>query len=163
MAGNATSTVLLTGGTGFLGGAASVETLLRQPGCRILFLVRDRATATAETRLHRSLSRFADSVPLDDAWLRCEVMRGDLTAPQTLTDPLMNDSAMRPPGRLYGARGYLNEAAAPLSLEVANGPPRGGYFLGRSRIPSSARARIRIRCAQRRAATAFRLVALAPG
>ncbi len=90
MAGNDINIVLLTGGTGFLGGAAGVEILLRHPGCRILFLVRDRATETAETRLRRSLSRFADSVPLDDAWLRCEVIRGDLTDPQTLTDPRLD-------------------------------------------------------------------------
>lgn len=83
----AAPTVLVTGATGFLGGAAAAQLLLEQPSCRVLLLVRGEAQEAAEARAWRSLARFADPAALEPAWSRCRVLRGDLTEPDGLADP----------------------------------------------------------------------------
>ncbi|MGW4245771.1 thioester reductase domain-containing protein [Nocardia sp. NPDC004722] len=77
--------VLLTGATGFLG-AFLLESLLRQPGSRVVCLVRatgERPIAEAEGnrraagRLRETLRRYGIDVP----WDRVTVLAGDLTRP----------------------------------------------------------------------------------
>ena len=51
-------TVLLTGATGFLGGALAAELLGSQPDVRPLFLVRAADACAALQRLCRSIERF---------------------------------------------------------------------------------------------------------
>lgn len=51
-------TVLLTGATGFLGGAIAAELLEQYPDVRLLFLVRARDKDTELQRVRRSIARF---------------------------------------------------------------------------------------------------------
>jgi nucleoside-diphosphate-sugar epimerase len=83
-------TVLLTGATGFLGGAAGVELLRRQPACRLFLLVRGDTPEVAEERVRRSLARFAERAFLEDVFCRCTPIPGDLTDPATLADPRLD-------------------------------------------------------------------------
>lgn len=84
-------TVLLTGATGFLGGAVAAE-LLRQPHpLRVLALVRASGQTEAEARLRRSLLRFAEPGRPDFAWDRCVVLPGDLTEPSTYVETRLNE------------------------------------------------------------------------
>ena len=83
-------TILITGATGFIGGATAAQLLLRHPPGRVLLLVRGRTQEEAEGRVRRSLARFADAGALDAALRRCEVLRGDLTDPQALADPRLD-------------------------------------------------------------------------
>ncbi len=83
-------TILLTGATGFLGGATAVELLLRHPECRLLFLVRGDTAALAAARLRQSLARFTDLATLEPGLQRCVVIPGDLTDPRTMTDPRLD-------------------------------------------------------------------------
>src|SRR5262245_33879723 len=77
-------TVLLTGATGFVGGATAVELLLRHPSCRVVFLVRGDAP---EHRVRQSLARFADLDEIEPALARWSVLHGDLTDPEAPNDP----------------------------------------------------------------------------
>lgn len=83
----AAPTVLITGATGFLGGAAAAQILLEQPSCRVLLFVRGQTQEAAGERAWRSLTRFADPAALEPARSRCQVLRGDLTEPAGLADP----------------------------------------------------------------------------
>jgi nucleoside-diphosphate-sugar epimerase len=79
-------TILITGATGFIGGATAAQLLLRPEPCRVLLLVRAETQGQAECRVRKSLGRFADAGLLDSALRRCDVLRGDLTDPQALAD-----------------------------------------------------------------------------
>jgi nucleoside-diphosphate-sugar epimerase len=90
-------TVLLTGVTGFVGGATAVELLLRYPDCRLLLMIRAGPTESAEERLRRSLARFTDLsfTPVVDPsgshlLRRWEILRGDLTDPRAMADPRLD-------------------------------------------------------------------------
>jgi nucleoside-diphosphate-sugar epimerase/glutathionylspermidine synthase len=79
-------TILVTGATGFVGGAVAAE-LLQQPDIgKVLLLIRGATPAAALDRAKRSLARFGDLIS-DRAWQRCEVVTGDLIEPATLADP----------------------------------------------------------------------------
>jgi nucleoside-diphosphate-sugar epimerase len=78
-------TILVTGSTGFIGGAAVARLLQAGPAGRVLLLVRGSTDAEAAERVRRSLARFAEPSGLDLG--RCEVLRGDLTDPAALADP----------------------------------------------------------------------------
>src|SRR5262249_46417306 len=80
-------TLLVTGATGFLGGATVTRLLLTHPSARLLLLVRGDPPETAAARLRQSLGRFADLAVLEPTLHRCEVIRGDLTDRQTYADP----------------------------------------------------------------------------
>jgi nucleoside-diphosphate-sugar epimerase len=84
----AAPTILLTGGTGFLGGAVAVELLREHPGCRLLLLVRAPTPGQALVRLRQSLARFAF---LEPAHGRCDILCADLTDPVTWTDPRLDE------------------------------------------------------------------------
>ena len=84
-------TVLLTGATGFIGGATAAELLLRRPDCRLLLLVRAASVAAAQKRLRDALARFADAALFEAALERCGIVCGDLTEPATLADARLDD------------------------------------------------------------------------
>jgi nucleoside-diphosphate-sugar epimerase len=84
-------TILITGATGFIGGATAAQLLLRPEPCRVLLLVRAETPGQAEARAGKSLGRFAGADLLEPALRRCEVLRGDLTDPQALADPRLDD------------------------------------------------------------------------
>jgi nucleoside-diphosphate-sugar epimerase len=77
-------TVLLTGSTGFIGGATLARLLETRPGCRVLLLARDRGPESAAERVRRSLARFVGADKVDAMLQSCEVIPGDLTNPLTL-------------------------------------------------------------------------------
>jgi nucleoside-diphosphate-sugar epimerase len=79
-------TVLLTGATGFIGGAALAELLVSRPGCRVLLLVRAETPALAAARICKSLGRFVDVAGATRALRSCWVIAGDLTDRNSLAD-----------------------------------------------------------------------------
>jgi nucleoside-diphosphate-sugar epimerase len=81
-------TVLITGATGFIGGAAAADLLTRHPSCRVFLLVRGESP---EDRVRRSLGRFTGAASLEPALGRCTVLRGDLTDPASLADPRLDE------------------------------------------------------------------------
>lgn len=84
------ATILVTGATGFVGGAAATRLLLRPEADRLLLLVRAATPAAAMERVQRSLSRFWES-PFEFPWERCQLIVGDLTDPVTLRDVRLDD------------------------------------------------------------------------
>src|SRR5262245_28034095 len=84
-------TVLITGATGFLGGATLAALLRSRPDCRTLALVRAHNVEEARTRLTHSVRRFDDPAfaPLDTS--RVEIVCGDITLPSTLDDPHLDE------------------------------------------------------------------------
>ncbi len=79
----AAATVLLTGATGFIGGATLARLLECRPDCRVLVLARDRGPDAAADRVRRSLDRFMTPERAEAALSSCEVIRGDLTNPSS--------------------------------------------------------------------------------
>lgn len=84
-------TILVTGATGFIGGATAAQLLLAHPDCHVIFLVRAESADHAAARLRQSVSRFIDAAQLDQHWPRCVLLRGDLMAPVALDDPRLDD------------------------------------------------------------------------
>jgi nucleoside-diphosphate-sugar epimerase len=87
-----TPVVLVTGATGFIGGAVLAK-LLRWPRpMRVMALIRAADTAAAQLRIRRSLARFDEPDQPAYAWDRCQVLVGDLTEPATLDDPQLDET-----------------------------------------------------------------------
>jgi nucleoside-diphosphate-sugar epimerase len=82
----ATPTILITGATGFIGGAAVWHLLCRVPTSRLLLLVRANDLETARQRVRQSITRFGGGDCSAQALDRCEFLPGDLTRPETLGD-----------------------------------------------------------------------------
>jgi fatty acyl-CoA reductase len=77
-------TVLITGGTGFLGGALLERILSELPDTRVVLLVRGRYGSPPESRVREVLSGNAfrnlrEKLPVDDALERITVLEGDVT------------------------------------------------------------------------------------
>lgn len=83
---NSPPTVLLTGATGFIGGAALAEIVVSRPEWRVLLLVRGETPAAAVDRVRKSLGRFVDLAQVEPALGACRVVNGDLTDPGALGD-----------------------------------------------------------------------------
>src|ERR1044071_2634733 len=83
--------VLVTGATGFLGGAALSQLLLSGPQCRILLLLRSDSAERALARIARSVGRFTQDAGIESALRRCEMICGDLTDRLTVQDPRLDD------------------------------------------------------------------------
>ena len=81
------STILLTGATGFIGGATAAELLVHPHSGRIVAIVRADTREIAEWRVRKSLLRFLSPSELEQSISRIEVIHGDLTNPSTLADP----------------------------------------------------------------------------
>jgi nucleoside-diphosphate-sugar epimerase len=85
-------TVLLTGATGFLGGAVLAQLLESRRPSRVLLLVRAPTPEAAAERVRRSVARFVDLDRLGSALDSCEVVRGDLTDPAALADARLDEA-----------------------------------------------------------------------
>jgi nucleoside-diphosphate-sugar epimerase len=77
-------TILLTGATGFIGGATLARLLETRPDCRVLLLARDRGPESAAQRVQQSLARFIGAERAANALRSCEVIPADLTNPASL-------------------------------------------------------------------------------
>lgn len=84
-------TLLVTGATGFIGGAAVAQLLQNYPAYRLLLLVRGESSSEAWQRVHYSLARFADLDALQPGLRNCEVVCADLTDADALADPRLDD------------------------------------------------------------------------
>jgi nucleoside-diphosphate-sugar epimerase len=73
--------ILLTGATGFVGGATAVELLQYPDDVELLCLVRANSALEAQQRLRRSLIRFTDERVLESILPRARVLVADLTKP----------------------------------------------------------------------------------
>jgi hypothetical protein len=69
----AAPTVLLTGATGFVGGATLARLLESRPDCCVLLLARDRGSEAAADRVKRSPERFVVSDRAKAGFRSCEV------------------------------------------------------------------------------------------
>jgi nucleoside-diphosphate-sugar epimerase len=74
-------TILLTGATGFLGGALAAELLAQPEWARVLLLVRGEDASHAYQRVVRSLARFTPDLELLGRLKREQVIAGDFTQP----------------------------------------------------------------------------------
>jgi nucleoside-diphosphate-sugar epimerase len=84
--------VLVTGATGFLGGAF-LDRVLWQPGSErnsYVLLARGRDEADSRARVLARLSRFRSHEQASAALARCQVLCGDLQTPATLDQPALD-------------------------------------------------------------------------
>ena len=88
----ATTTILLTGATGFIGGATLARLLESRPDCHVLLLARDRGPEAAADRVRRSLERFMTPERAEAGLRCCEIIRGDLTDPDSLGTRRLDDA-----------------------------------------------------------------------
>lgn len=79
-------TILITGATGFLGGALAAELLSRPEWSNVLLLVRAEDDSHAYQRLVRSLARFTSDLELLGRLKREQVLTGDFTQPAAFID-----------------------------------------------------------------------------
>src|SRR5947209_14539076 len=85
-------TILLTGATGFIGGATLTRLLETNSDAKVLVLARDRGSDAAAERVTKSLERFVGPAQAEAAMCRCEVIRADLTDPESLGTPRLDDA-----------------------------------------------------------------------
>jgi nucleoside-diphosphate-sugar epimerase len=88
----AAPTVLLTGATGYIGGATLAQLLESQPDCRTILLARDRGPLSAADRIKQSLARFIGRDRAEDSLRGCEVISCDLTNPASLSNPRLDEA-----------------------------------------------------------------------
>jgi nucleoside-diphosphate-sugar epimerase len=88
----ATPIVLLTGATGFIGGATLAQLLESRPDSRLILLARDRGPDSAADRVRQSLARFMGRDRAEDSLRRCEVISCDLTNPASLSTPKLDEA-----------------------------------------------------------------------
>ncbi|MFL7906045.1 SDR family oxidoreductase, partial [Azospirillum argentinense] len=80
------TTVLLTGATGFIGGATLAHGLSHDSDGRCICLVRGKGEPQARTRLVENLTRFIGADAARAAIQRVEIVVGDITDPASLED-----------------------------------------------------------------------------
>ena len=78
--------LLLTGATGFIGGASLAHLLATRPDAGVLLLVRGDTPHAARERVRRSLERFLPADEVAAHVPRCDVLAGDLTDAACLAD-----------------------------------------------------------------------------
>jgi nucleoside-diphosphate-sugar epimerase len=83
--------VLVTGATGFIGGAVLVRLFAEAAPPRIAVLVRAPSQAAAEERLHASLARFFGAQPASRAVSSLAFLTGDLSDPGSYERPLLDE------------------------------------------------------------------------
>lgn len=84
--------VLLTGATGFVGGATLAQLLQSRPDCRVQLLVRAGTPTEAFNRVRKSLARFLEPALIENGLQRCAVICCDLTDATALADPRLNEA-----------------------------------------------------------------------
>src|SRR5262249_32636824 len=77
--------ILITGATGFIGGAALARLLMSYRDCRLLLLVRADSPSIARSRVEASIGRFTDLAVVNEPLRHCEFVCGDL-ADRTVVD-----------------------------------------------------------------------------
>lgn len=82
--------VLLTGITGFVGGATAAELLARTPAVELLVLVRASSQLEAQQRVLHSLARFIPQAELAAYLSRIEIVLADLTNRSTIASPCLD-------------------------------------------------------------------------
>lgn len=80
------TTVLLTGATGFIGGATLAHGLSQDPDWHWICLVRGKGEEQARVRLAENLGRFMGADAARKAIRRVEIVVGDITDPASLED-----------------------------------------------------------------------------
>jgi thioester reductase-like protein len=81
-----TPTLLITGATGFLGGATLAHVIRARPDCRLVALVRASSAEEGMQRIARSLARFGTAPSR-----QLEILRADITDVASLDDKLLDD------------------------------------------------------------------------
>lgn len=89
-----TDRVLLTGATGFVGGAVLAELVSRGLVDRIVLWVRAAAEDAARRRIARSLARFLGEAEADAAAGRTELVLGDLADAAALASPILDGAQL---------------------------------------------------------------------
>ncbi|MGF7177262.1 SDR family oxidoreductase [Azospirillum doebereinerae] len=82
--------ILLTGGTGFLGGAFYLDAVRNGNGADYMLLVRGADEAACRARLATNLNRHSDRETADAAARLCQILPGDLQSLATSTDPRLD-------------------------------------------------------------------------
>jgi thioester reductase-like protein len=144
--------VLLTGATGFLGGAICAE-LLRSTDTTVHCLVRGASTAGAEARLRSHVTTYLLGEPLDER--RLVVVRGDVTAARLGLAPTAYQQLATTVGAIYHCAGSVNLAADYDSLAPTNvGGTRNVLAFARHRgdkaVHFASSAAVFLRAAQQR-------------
>jgi nucleoside-diphosphate-sugar epimerase len=89
-AGSTIGKLLVTGGTGFIGGAVLAELLNGPLWHKTLILARGNGTSTARERIVQSLQRFHPDLPLEGLVADCQILEGGLDS----TSSLKNDQRL---------------------------------------------------------------------
>ncbi|MCM6447102.1 SDR family oxidoreductase [Klebsiella pneumoniae] len=92
--------VLITGATGFLGGAALSYILKEKSECQLLLLTRGESTKHAVMRVNENLRKFQLAETLINRISSGNILLGDLTAPDfflkiVVSMPLLTSSIVR--------------------------------------------------------------------
>ncbi|MDO9712730.1 SDR family oxidoreductase [Paracraurococcus lichenis] len=82
--------ILLTGSTGFLGGAFYLEAFRRGEAGKYLLLVRGANEEACRTRLARNLTKHSDGATAELAASACGIIPGDLASLATSIDPRLD-------------------------------------------------------------------------
>lgn len=85
------SILLITGASGFLGGAVTARALTDPRVERVLLLVRAASESAAFERVSRSLSRFMPLAEVPKALSRIGILRGDLSEIEAIEDRRLDD------------------------------------------------------------------------
>ena len=80
------NTILVTGATGFLGGAVTVNLLKKRENNRLLLLVRGDSPSEGLTRLQGNLAKFGVDASLLNTLTAENILIGDLAEPERFTD-----------------------------------------------------------------------------
>lgn len=83
--------ILLTGATGFVGGATLAHLLEHHPDIPLIVLARSNEEETANTRVRKSLARFVDDPVILNRLGICEILDADITDARSLETPLLDD------------------------------------------------------------------------
>jgi nucleoside-diphosphate-sugar epimerase len=84
------ATVLVTGATGFIGGATTAQLLDDARADRLLLLVRAANESAAWERVRKSLARFKTSSEVQRARARIGIILGDICDGEALADPRLD-------------------------------------------------------------------------
>ena len=90
----ADTTILLTGATGFIGGASLARLLESRADTTLLLHVRAKSPAAAVQRVLSSLTRFVALPAIESRLKSCWVVNGDLTDPASFADEHLGNRSL---------------------------------------------------------------------